>query len=182
MCLILSFSFIITAGCQPNEKEKAQQQKIEQQQKEIDELKRNQNKVPSTPKENKKKDTVQQLPLKFSNFEVSSRVELNRLIVRVSWVVENTSDSSIYLNRDNFILKKDGHNGVRSHYEDGGFSKTIDKPLYMHENYTMYPGDRIAVSMDFWTDETEPGASVGWQLNYANGGKLTPIMTISGVK
>ncbi len=183
--VLLIVTVALMAGCQSAQKEKEQQQKIEQQEQKIKQqeeaLKKQaaeQRRQEEAEAQKKKEQANKKVPFKFSNFAVKSRVELNTLIVRVSWVMENPTDRTFFLTRDNFILTKEGHNGCKSKYQDGGFSKRVESPSYTNENYDFYPGDRIAVSMDFWTDERHSNSAEGWQLCYADGGKLTPILNI----
>ena len=93
----------------------------------------------------------------------------SRGTIRMKFVIENVSDSSVYLMMDDFVLRKSGHNTVKPDHFGGGFSATVSNPLYTKSSYELYPGDRIAASMDYHTGDNDPS---GWSLYFRYAGQL----------
>ena len=95
--------------------------------------------------------------------------------IRFHFNFENMSSSSMFLSTSNFVLRKAGHNTVKANRNSGGFSANINNPVYDNKMYEFYPGDKIAVSLDFDTDDDNPS---GWSLYFDSYGKLIRLGTI----
>ena len=89
--------------------------------------------------------------------------------MRMEFVIENVSERSIFLMMDDFVLRKSGYNTVKPSHFGGGFSEPVSNPLYTNSSYDLYPGDRIAVSMDYKTGDSDPE---GWSLYFRHSGQL----------
>ena len=120
---------------------------------------------------------LEQNPLKFTNWELSTYRAISSKAIRVGFVCENISDSKIYLSFSSFSVKKEGQNVVHPFHDSGGFSDRVEKPIYTKRSYDLYPGDKVAVSLDFWTDEKDMSVE-GWKLYFEHGGKFTQILSM----
>lgn len=92
--------------------------------------------------------------------------------IKMSFVVQNTSDSVQTLRLSDFVLKKDGsntilpekalrgHTGIARNPENPDFSD-YENELNQRE---MYPGDRFFVKIEFWEQRELIKSLEGWHL------------------
>lgn len=96
--------------------------------------------------------------------------------IRFHFFLENVSDDSMFLSTNDFVLRKSGHNTVKANSNSGGFAANINDPVYDNRMYEIYPGDKIAVSLDFMTKDNNPS---GWSLYFSKYGNLIRLGTIN---
>ena len=95
--------------------------------------------------------------------------------IRFHFLLENISNGSILLSTSDFVLRKYGHNTVKANRNSGGFSANINNPIYDNRMYEFYPGDKVAVSLDFMTEDDNPS---GWGLYFNKYDMLVRLGTI----
>lgn len=105
--------------------------------------------------------------LTFSNcsFEI-----LRPDYIRVDFVITNNTDYKKNIYMSDFILKKQGLNAIKPTHPNGGFSKTIQNPMFTYDEYDLYPGDKIRASIDYWIDEKLNDSAAGYALYYDRAG------------
>ena len=107
-----------------------------------------------------------QCPIKCANFTYTTFERTSSSItIREKFTVENISNREVSLYVDDFILRKQGFNTVKPGHFGGGFSSTVKNPLYTNSSYSLYPGDIIAVSLDYHVRDT---TASGWKLCYSD--------------
>ena len=117
-----------------------------------------------------------QCPIRGSNYTYSTYESYGRITIRQEFIIENISDSEIFLSVDDFVMRKSGFNTVKPSHAGGGFSKSVKNPLYIESYYSLYPGDVIAVSLDYRTDDSTAN---GWQLCFNKYGSIVVLASIN---
>ena len=112
------------------------------------------------------------LPIKCSKFTYS----FHNGTITQEFVIENVSNSKVYLYMDDFVFRKSGFNTEKPTHRGGGFSSRLDPPLYINSSYELYPGDVICAGLTYYTDDTTP---VGWQFCYTGAGGIVVLATIN---
>lgn len=184
---LIVFTLSITAcGSQSDSKndkakntEITQQEKLNKEKKLKEQQEKERLKKEKKEQERRKKEEEEfekKRSLKFSDFEVSSWSSLGSKNIRVNFIIENPTNNIINVFMSDFCLRKDGQNTVKPAPADmnGGLSSTVEKPFYRLTSYEMYPGDRIAASIDFWTEEKDLSVE-GWAIYYEQYSTLKKI-------
>ena len=114
-------------------------------------------------------------PIKGSNFSYESWKSNGHLTIRQTFVIENISNSTVFVDVDDFVFRKQGFNTVKPGHFGGGFSTRLNPPAYINSHYKMYPGDVLGVSLDYDIDDT---TTSGWSLCYRNSGNMIVLATI----
>ncbi len=156
------------------EKEK---QELEKQKKELEEQKKAAEKEEaqkSSPPP--QRESIQSnIPIEVSDgrFEYYGEGALKTL--RLKFNVTNNSSRTVYLSMDSFVLRKPGSNAIKPNHRGGGFSDTIDNPIYENNSKDLFSGDTMAVSLDYPVGRLGEG---GWNLHYEYINQLTKVMRI----
>ena len=116
-----------------------------------------------------------QCPIRGSNYTYETWGD-RYITIRQNFIIENVSDSEIFLTVDDFVMRKSGFNTVTPSHFGGGFSKSVKNPYYVESYYSLYPGDVIAVSLDYRTDDTTAN---GWKLCFNKYGKIIVLASIN---
>ena len=117
-----------------------------------------------------------QCPIKGSNYTYSTYESYGKITIRQAFIIENISNSVVYLYVNDFVFRKSGFNTVKPIPESGGFSKYLENPCYIDSSYDLYPGDVVAVSLDYRTDDTTAN---GWQLCFNKYGSIVVLASIN---
>ena len=115
-------------------------------------------------------------PIRGSKYTYKTYEEFGSIVIRQEFLVENVSDSEVHLSVNDFVMRKSGFNTVQPSRRGGGFSKTVKNPYYVESYYSLYPGDIIAVSLDYHTHDKTAN---GWKLCFNNYGKLIVLASIN---
>ena len=114
-------------------------------------------------------------PIKGSNFSYESWKSNGYITIRQTFVIENISNSTVFVDVDDFVFRKQGFNTVKPGHFGGGFSTRLNPPAYINSHYEMYPGDVLGVSLDYDIDDT---TTSGWSLCYRNAGNMIVLAKI----
>ena len=101
---------------------------------------------------------------------------MGSLRIRQTFVIKNVSNHEVYLRMDDFVLRKAGFNTVKPGHFGGGFSSSLNPPMYTESSYELYPGDVIGVSLDY---DTGDKTAIGWKLCYTNYGNMVVLASIN---
>ena len=115
-------------------------------------------------------------PIRGSKYTYKTYEEFGSIVIRQKFLVENISDSEVYLSVNDFVMRKSGFNTVQPSRRGGGFSKSVKNPYYVESHYSLYPGDIIAVSLDYHTDDNTAN---GWKLCFNKYGKIVVLASIN---
>ena len=190
LCLFIT----ITAGC-GNENNKSteknsQDTKISEQiqkdsqkrQAEIEEnFRKEQEEIKRKQEENEKKRQKAVNFFQYSDFklyhEYNGNIPYNG--VKMSFVVQNNSDSVQIVRLSDFVLQKKGSNTIlpekalRGHW---GIAKNPENPDFSEYDNVLnqreiYPGDRFLVKIEFWEQRELIRSLEGWNLVHMYNGK-----------
>ena len=115
-------------------------------------------------------------PIRGSNYTYETWTSLGSLRIRQTFVIKNVSNHEVYLRMDDFVLRKAGFNTVKPGHFGGGFSSSLNPPMYTESSYELYPGDVIGVSLDY---DTGDKTAIGWKLCYTNYGNMVVLASIN---
>ena len=122
-----------------------------------------------------KRQTVQSnIPIEISDGRFTYYGDDLRTL-RVKFNVTNTSSRTVFLSMDSFVIRKPSSNAIKPSHFGGGFSDTIDNPLYDNKSKDLFAGDTMAVCLDYSITRQGEG---GWSLYYEHINQLIKVMTI----
>lgn len=121
----------------------------------------------------------------YSNYTLSHTYikEIPYNSIKISFIVQNTSNKVQRLRLRDFVLRKEGYNtispeeamrnytGIARNPENPDFSD-YEKDLNERE---MFPGDRFMVNIEFWEDAEVIRSLEGWTLYHMYDGKAKPL-------
>lgn len=173
--MLVTISVAACAGPSENKSDTTKKAEVTHQEKaQIEKLQKENRELKKAERE--RQDAVN--VFQFSEFALSH--EYNQVLpyngIKMSFVVQNTSNRNQTLRLRDFVLKKQGSNTVRPETalrNHTGIARNPANPDFSDSKSDlnereMFPGDRFLVKIEFW-EQTELIKSLeGWQLFYVN--------------